>query len=141
MTNQELIEFIDAKLGGYHAKVDAQNTITNLRLSNIDERLKILNGTVAEHDKILKERGITIRDLQNSAETRAATCPHLEEINELKTNNKIGISIKKLIITSITLIGIIIGIAYSSIKINEVLRQKDVKQIVKTELQTQQSPK
>ena len=46
-------EILHDIIGVYHAKVDAQNTVTNAALNSIDIHLAKLNGTVAENRKII----------------------------------------------------------------------------------------
>ena len=49
----EVREIIHGIVGGYHAKVDAQNEVTNAALKEIKDRLGKLNGSVSSHEKYI----------------------------------------------------------------------------------------
>jgi len=49
----EVRDIIHGIVGGYHAKVDAQNEITNEMLKEIKDRLGKINGSIASHDRYI----------------------------------------------------------------------------------------
>ena len=56
MTNeekQEFKEYIHTAIAGYHAKVDAQNTVTNLKLETIEKHLDKQNGRIGKAEEAI----------------------------------------------------------------------------------------
>jgi len=49
----EVRDIIHGIVGGYHAKVDAQNEITNEMLKEIKGRLGKINGSIASHGRYI----------------------------------------------------------------------------------------
>ena len=83
----EVREIIHGIVGGYHAKVDAQNLVTNSALGDIKEQLNKLNGTVASNKEMID---------QNLPHT-IANCVQTKTIKEIR-DNMVG---RKAIITAI----------------------------------------
>ena len=87
----EVKEMLHEVLAGYHVKVDAQNTVTNAELGHIKKSLAKLNGTVAEHTKIIND---------NLPHT-ILKCSQAKDIQCLKDNMITSKAIKKFIMVSI----------------------------------------
>jgi hypothetical protein len=92
---KDLKEYMHTCMAGYHAKVDAQNLITNNTLKNIEDHLKSLNGKVAEHEKIINERALVVKDFENHVENRVQTCPQEKRLRVLEDTNLSTKSVKK----------------------------------------------
>ena len=95
-------EMLHDILSGYHAKVDAQNTVTNAALEAMNIHFDKLNGTVAENRKIINE------NLPHSI----IKCPQAKAISDLKENMISAKAIKGFIIGSIGVIGSLMAIAF-----------------------------
>ena len=48
---QEFKEYIHSTLAGYHSKVDAQNTVTNLKLETIEKHLDKQNNRIGKAEE------------------------------------------------------------------------------------------
>jgi hypothetical protein len=117
MTTDELgkeITELKISIGGYVARVEAQNTVTNTALINIDKHLEKLNGKVEEHEKTLNERALVVNDFQHHVEDRKETCPMIPEIRVLQDERLSTKSVKKMMFYmfsgGIALGGLIVGI-------------------------------
>ena len=111
---KDLKEYMHNCMAGYHAKVDAQNLVTNNTLKNIEDHLKSLNGKVAEHEKIIHERALVVKDFENHVENRKETCPLIPELRVLQDERLSTKSVKKMMgvmfTGGIALGGFIVGI-------------------------------
>jgi RNAse (barnase) inhibitor barstar len=92
---KDLKDYMHTCMAGYHAKVDAQNLITNNTLKNIEIHLNNLNGKVAEHERIINERALVVNEFENHIEHRFETCPQEKRIRNLEDTNLSTKSVKK----------------------------------------------
>ena len=99
---EQVREMLHDVLSGYHAKVDAQNTITNDALIRIDKKFEKLNGSVAENRKVINE------NLPHTIDK----CPQTEVIESLKVNMISGKAIKTAIISSVGVTGTLFAIFF-----------------------------
>ena len=104
---EQVREMLHDVLSGYHAKVDAQNTITNDALIRIDKKFEKLNGSVAEHGKIISD----------NLPHNVALCPQAKTIESLKENMISSRAIKTTIITSIGITGTLVTIIFLLFKL------------------------
>lgn len=113
MTNEDITkELTDLKITiqGYSARVDAQSTITNNRLQNIDEKLCKQNGRVGKlEDESIKRNGV-VQEFHSFKESYKDVPQQIRKLEDESLSSK---SIKKWIIATITLTATITGIIFT----------------------------
>ena len=126
----EIRQIINDGMSSIHARTEAKFEIIDSKLDGIHGRLDKINGSVARHEQTLNERAIKFQKIDDYMSNRNTGCPHLPAIQALQIAEKISISKKQLIISIITIIGIIIGIDWTSLEINNSLRNTENKNII-----------
>ena len=119
---------LSEKLAGMTTLINSQFINVNEKLDDVNDHLKKLNGKVAEHEKRLNTG-------DDADKVHALTCPQLPRIIDLETNKKIGLSKRQFILAIISILVMVTSIAYSSIKINEAMRVKDMNTVLKSQLE------
>ena len=94
----------------FQTGIDHINAIQDLKMKLIEQKLDSIivqttktNGTVRRHSEQLA-------DIEQGKWHSIATCPQAVVVNEVRDSMITGKSIKKLIVTSITITGIIVAI-------------------------------
>jgi hypothetical protein len=110
MTNddkKEIKEIIHDVICGYHAKIDAQNTITNSRLKTIDDHLKTLNGKT---EKTI----IRVTELEKKELVHYNECPIIPKVRIIEDQLLSQTSVKKfmgiMFVSGVSIGGIIVGV-------------------------------
>ena len=100
-------------LSGWYARNDSQYEIFIDKLDKINERLDSLNGKVASHEEWLNEFNVEteVNKATTKAfrDTRAKTCPHLDEILVIKTDQITEKKAKNMFFKGIALFSSILG--------------------------------
>lgn len=81
----EIREMIHGMLSGWEANTISREEITNVRLGEISEHLKRINGSVAKHEKIISE----------NLPHNITHCPQAERIKTLEENQITEKAVKK----------------------------------------------
>ena len=95
----EVGEVVHSIVGGYHAKVDAQNIVTNAALIEIKDHLKELNNKVASHEKIINQ----------NLPHNIAHCTQTDTIQEIRDNLISRRAVITAFVVGIPLAAVIIG--------------------------------
>jgi len=98
----EVRDIFHSTIIGYHAKVDAQNAVTNASLGDIKDHLKTLNGKVYEHERI-----ITANIPHN-----VSHCVQAETIQAIRDSMVTSKAVKKAIFAGISTAGVIFSIIF-----------------------------
>lgn len=108
--------------------------IINNDITYIKKQTTETNGKVKKHEEILSEinSNDTIHKEFHRMETnnRYYSCPHTDTINEMKNKNKIKIGVRQVIIGGLTLISLMLGIAFTTIQLNNYFSDKNTKSII-----------
>lgn len=131
---KEIKDMLSDAFKVFSSDVNAKQAITNNHLSRIDKHLSTLNGKVLQHEKLLSsissDNKIHYASHDNFYTNRIHTCPHINEITKLKNDKKIKIGVKQTLIGAITLISLMLGIAFTTIQMNQYFQQKQTKEII-----------
>lgn len=121
-------EFITLLIQGSNAKIEALNDLTNEKIDGINARLDKLNGRTAKtEDKVeqsIKDRLIhnetlkgEIKRLETLINTNEANhpliCPQAPRLTKLETENFTKKEIKKFMIQTITITGVVVTIIFT----------------------------
>jgi hypothetical protein len=98
----EIREMIHGMLSGWEANTISREEITNVRLGEISEHLKRINGSVAKHEKIIND----------NLPHNITHCPQAEKIAELDRNMISDKSVKKTLYTGIAIISTVVAIIW-----------------------------
>lgn len=109
------------------------------RLDKIDNHLEKLNGKVAKHEQqlniICSDNKLHYQSDKQYRETRPLTCPQAQRIQQLENDRTIKLGVKQVVVGFITMLSVMIGIAFTSIKISEHYNTRDnieqTKEIIK----------
>jgi hypothetical protein len=122
------------RMNGLTTLINSQSTATHDLLGEVNKRLDKINGKVNKHEdqitEALIERAKNRQEQKTQSEVHYSQCPNTPRIQELETKYRIGISKKQLVVAIVAFVVSLTSIAYSSIKINEAVRMKDMKQII-----------
>jgi len=104
----EIKEIFREAILPFEVRIESEVSIIDIRLSDIDEHLKKLNGTMANHDKMLNAH------IPGGPEGKRSIdqCPQNEVINDLKENMINAKAIKKTIISAVAVTGTLFSIAF-----------------------------
>lgn len=135
---QEIKEYIHDALAGYMARVDSQNEITNHRLSTINDHLQRQNGRISKAEQAiamaLEERSANrmqqsqyresvdelekkVSDLILKETTHSINCPNAPRIRAIEDNLLSVKSVKKWIVGTISVVGVLMSIIFILFKI------------------------
>lgn len=112
------------------------NNMLNLRFTNVDvqlfgvnKHLETLNGKVVKHADDIYQ--LNLKNVEHYK-----LCPVIpelktlvERVNELENGKKINIGIKHIIISIVSIMSVILGIFFTSFKIQDEMRQKETNKI------------
>lgn len=127
---------LQISIGAYRAETSAQSTITNARLESIDNHLKDLNGKVASHEKRLNDadtsHAVDVANEANYDTNRAKNCPQLQRIENLEKDKVVKLGVKQFLIGTVGIVSIMLGIAFTSVKIAEYYNNKNQQELIDT---------
>jgi cell division protein FtsL len=127
---------LQISIGAYRSENSAQNFITNNRLESIDNHLKTLNGKVASHEKRLNDADTTHAvDKANDDsydKNRDKNCPQLQRIENLEKDKVVKLGVKQFLIGTVGIVSIMLGIAFTSVKIAEYYNNKNQQELIET---------
>ncbi len=127
MTEQEFNN-IDKRFDLMTTLLNANFIAVNERIDGINKRLDVSNGRLATHDKqitdSLLERQQLHADIASAKTALIIDCPAKPRLDALEKAGIIRVGVKQFIVACVTLVAIIIGSVYSTIKITESFQKK-----------------
>jgi len=96
---------IHGMLSGWEANTISREEITNIRLGEISEHLKRINGTIAKHEKVINE----------NLPHNITHCPQTERIKTLEDNQITTKAVKKTLYIGFTIICTLIAAVWAVI--------------------------
>lgn len=105
-------EMLHDVLASHNAKIENNYNIIDIKLDNINDHLKKLNGKVAKHEENFNE--MKLKNMNHYED-----CPLKTEIEDMRDSFRFKKRLGNVIIKSITIISIIIGTVFTTIKITE----------------------
>jgi hypothetical protein len=107
----ELRDVIEDAMKVRDERVNGQFNVINTKLDGITQRLDKVNGTIAKHDQIINDRAIVVADYLEHARDQAITTEKFKErLRVLEDTQLSQRSIKKWIVGTIAITGVVIGI-------------------------------
>jgi hypothetical protein len=107
----ELRDVIEDAMKVRDERVNGQFNVINTKLDGITQRLDKVNGTIAKHDQIINDRAIVVADyLEHARDQEINTEKFKTRLRALEDTQLSQKSIKKWIVGTIAITGVVIGI-------------------------------
>lgn len=133
---EQIREIIQDCVTGINARVESQYTVLNTKVDGINLRLDKVNGNILRHqqeiEQIKTNAAVGRQAEKDYDENRASNCPHLPRIQTLETDKRVKLGIKEFVVGIVGMIAILVGVAFSTIKITEHYNQKVKQEIIET---------